>query len=150
MTAPRKPEPLTEEELASLVLDYCDGLEQSALDGMTRLFATLDAARERIAAVERERDEARERVDALEEAVHDELPEVTGDADGTLETGEVCRIETVGMLYKELTVERDALRAEVEAWRKADDVDTDASCSAFPWKDKARELRAQNEGAKRG
>jgi hypothetical protein len=49
-----------------------------------------------------------------------------------------------------VTAERDALRAEVEAWRETDDVDTGASCSAFPWKDKARELRAQNEGGERG
>jgi hypothetical protein len=72
MTAPRKPEPLTEEELASLVLDYCDGLEQSALDGMTRLFATLDATRERLAAVERERDEARAEVAAVRREAREE------------------------------------------------------------------------------
>jgi hypothetical protein len=38
-------------------------------------------------------------------------------------------------------VVRDSILEECRAWREADDVDTGASCSEFPWKDKARQLR---------
>lgn len=58
---------------------------------------------------ERERDEAIERCDALEDAVRESLPEVTADADGNLESNEICRIETVGYLFKQLERERDEL-----------------------------------------
>jgi hypothetical protein len=131
MTAPRKPEPLTEEELASLVLDYCDGLEQSALDGMTRLFATLDLARERLAEVERERDEARNVCEQLS-----------------------ARTEAAELGEKVLTVERDALRAEVEAWRIVYHSWLAAGGPVLPPSvaeayNKARRLRAQNKGGQR-
>ena len=59
------------------------------------------------------------------------------------------RVETAGMLFDEQVKLIATPHAECLAWREADDVDTGASCSAFPWIDKARELRAQNE-VKRG
>lgn len=71
----------------------------------------------RIEQLQREGDEAHERIEAFEDAVRENLPEVTGDADGNLETNEVVRIETVGLLYKELERERDAALAAVEQER---------------------------------
>jgi hypothetical protein len=79
--------------------------------------ATLDALRAEVARVERERDGVRGLLDA---AV---------------------------VLGAERTIERDALRAEVEAWRMA------RRMGAFTFGDKyveeARRLRAQNEGGEK-
>jgi hypothetical protein len=63
VSAPRKPEPLTLEEERALfnnrgfLSPY--KVQSLSVGDIERIFATLDAARERIAAVERERDEAR-------------------------------------------------------------------------------------------
>jgi hypothetical protein len=100
--------------------------------------------------------EAVERCDNLETAVRDELPEVTCDADGNLETNEVCRIETVGLLYTELERKVVALRsrcavlaAEVRAWRlhglELDDKGCAAVDSAQAAVDAAHALEARDD-----
>jgi hypothetical protein len=61
--------------------------------------------------------EALAELEAFEDAVRENLPEVTCDADGNLECNEINRIETVGLLYREIERDRaDFARAVVWLW----------------------------------
>ena len=96
----------------------------------------LDAARASLAAAERERDEARLKANILADGAFHDGKERSRLTDWTTELrGQVSA----------LTVERDALRAEVEAWRRFDD---DGCTGTFGIT--ARRLQAMNEGGERG
>ena len=103
---------------------------------LVQLLATLDAARASLAAAERERDEARLKANILADGAFHDGKERSRLTDWTTELrGQVSA----------LTVERDALRAEVEAWRRFDD---DGCTGTFGIT--ARRLQAMNEGGERG
>jgi hypothetical protein len=117
---PRKPEPLTpteerewREQMQRAADGSCWPWQEGNVEWMLRLFATLDAARERIAVVERERDEALER----------------------------WREHKTTCCCCQMIADRDALLAEVEAWRRFDD---DGCTGSFGVT--ARRLQAINEG----
>jgi hypothetical protein len=96
----------------------------------------LDAARASLAAAERERDEARLKANILADGAFHDGKERSRLTDWTTELrGQVSA----------LTVERDALLAEVEAWRRFDD---DGCTGTFGIT--ARRLQAMNEGGERG
>jgi hypothetical protein len=123
-------EPLTMEEERKM--RGCIGLD-FPVEAIQALFATLDAARARIAQVEAERDGFRNG-QAQVQALFDGL------------------WKSNGALIKE----RGALRAEVEAWREWHDLNECHegtimhSLVALRILKTARRLRAQNEGGERG
>ena len=108
----------------------------------------LDAARASLAAAERERDEARLKANILADGAFHDGKERSRLTDWTTELrGQVSA----------LTVERDALLAEVEAWREAEDEyaswnesygrgECIGNLPSRVGLEKARRLRAQNEG----
>jgi uncharacterized coiled-coil DUF342 family protein len=102
------------------------------------------ALKARIAEVERERDEARLKANILADGAFHDGKERSRLTDWTTELrGQVSA----------LTVERDALLAEVEAWRKYDDYIGRAAITEImdtvAVLREARRLRAQNEGGER-
>jgi hypothetical protein len=135
---PRHPEPLTQSEEHDArgfwTGSFCD-----------RWWSTLDAARARITALEREAEERHAKAVAM-------LDKVRAERD---EAQERWREHKTTCCCCQMSAERDALRAEVEAWRKAYDKALPNHSSLhrlFPEEmlDEPCRLRAQNEGGERG
>jgi len=112
----------------------------------------LDAARASLAAAERERDEARLKANILADGAFHDGKERSRLTDWTTELrGQVSA----------LTAERDPLRAEVEAWREAEDEyaswnesygrgECIGNLPSRVGLEKARRLRAASKGGERG